>query len=44
MAAAGNAEKGFLEGARALYYEELTAVISYAVARGIQMILPGGDT
>lgn len=43
LAAASTAEIAFLQGARALYYEEMTELMSQAVALGISKILPGGD-
>lgn len=43
LAAATPAERGFLQGARALYYEKMLALISRAVALGIAQILPGGE-
>ena len=39
LAAASPAEIGFLEGARALYYEEQTALITTAIAK----LLSGGE-
>ena len=39
LAAASPAEIGFLEGARALYYEEQAALI----AAGVAKLLPGGE-
>ena len=35
LAAATPAERGFLQGARALYYEEMLALMRRAVALGI---------
>lgn len=43
LAAASAVEIAFLQGARALYYEEMTELMSQAVALGISKILPGGD-
>ena len=43
LAAASAAEIAILQGARALYYEEMTELMSQAVALGISKILPGGD-
>ena len=37
------AQRGFLEGARALYFEEMMQVIQFGVAAGVSMLLGGGD-
>lgn len=37
------ARRGFLEGARALYYDEMMQVIQSGVAAGVAMLLGGGD-
>ena len=43
LAAASPERIAFLQGARALYYEETMELMSQAVAVGISKILPGGD-
>ena len=43
LAASGPAEIAFLQGARALYYEETAELMSHAVALGVSRLLPGGD-
>ena len=43
LAAASPERIAFLQGARALYYEETVELMSQAVAVGISKILPGGD-
>lgn len=40
LAAATPAERGFLQGARALYYQEIVELMSQAVALGISKLLP----
>ena len=37
------ARRGFLEGARALYYDEMMQVIQSGVAAGVAMLLGGVD-
>ena len=40
LAAAGPAQVAFLQGARAIYYQEITELMSHAVALGISKLLP----
>jgi len=43
LAAATPAERGFLQGARALYYEEQMELGEAGTALGLARVLPGGE-
>lgn len=43
LSQASPAELAFLEGARALYYEEQISMLEAGVALGDARVLPGGD-